>query len=245
MCAVCRADLHVHTCLSPCGEDEMRPLAIARRAKEKGLDVIGICDHNATGNVEAVRRACERSGVAVVGGVEICSEEEVHMMGLFDDGDALKEMQKVIDENLEGENDADLFGDQLLCDEHDVVIGTESKLLIGAVSLRLDEVVEHIHRLSGLAIASHVDREAFGLISQLGFIPDGLPVDALEVSSMLTVLQISYRFPRIRKCPLVRFSDAHRLEEIGIVSTEFRCASPCVKELRRALAEKDGFEVTN
>ncbi len=245
MCAVYRADMHVHTCLSPCGEDEMRPQAIARRAKEKGLDVVGICDHNATANVDAVRRACGRSGIAVVGGIEICSEEDVHIMGLFDDDGAWKEMQKVVDENLEGENDADLFGEQLLCDEYDTIIGTESRFLIGAVSLKLAEVVEHVHRLGGLAIASHVDREAFSLIGQLGFIPDGLPVDALEVSSMLTVPQISCLFPGIRKCPLVRFSDAHRLEEIGIVSTMFKGASPCVKELRRALVEKNGFEVMN
>ena len=87
-----RSDLHVHTCLSPCGECEMTPMGIAREAKKKGLDVIGICDHNSTRNTAAVRRACDREGIALIAGVEVCSQEEVHMLGLFDQEESLHEM---------------------------------------------------------------------------------------------------------------------------------------------------------
>ena len=99
-----RADLHLHTCLSPCAEEEMNPLAIVRQAKKKGLDVIGICDHNSTRNVSSVRRAGQREGLVVIGGVEVTTREEVHIIGLFDRQESLEEMQRLIDANIHGEN---------------------------------------------------------------------------------------------------------------------------------------------
>lgn len=238
-----RADLHVHTCLSPCGEEEMRPLAIARRAKEQELDVIGICDHNSTMNVGAVRQACEPEGVAVIGGIEICSEEEVHVLGLFDEEESVGEMQRLMDENLKDENSPDLFGEQFLCGQHDAVIGREVRLLIGATRLSVEDVVDWIHRLGGLAVASHVDRDRFSMISQLGFVPEELPVDALEVSAQRSVTEARDQLPEIRGYPLLRFSDAHRLSELGMVSTTFTGTSPCVEELRKALLGEDGRKV--
>ncbi len=240
-----RADLHVHTCLSPCGDEEMRPVAIVRQAKEKRLDVIGICDHNSTGNVAAVRRAGARQGVAVIGGIEVTSEEEVHMLGLFGDQESLCAMQRLVDENLHGENNPELFGPQQLCDECDSIVGLDSRLLIGATSLSVEEVVENIHRFGGLAIASHVDRESFSILSQLGFVPEQLPVDALEVSPLRSPAEALHRFPQIKGYPLLRFSDAHRLEELGSISTIFAAASPCVDELRKAILGEGGRKVLN
>ncbi len=240
-----RADLHVHTCLSPCGDDAMRPLAIVRWAKKKGLDVIGICDHNSVRNVAAVRRAGQREGVAVIGGVEVCSEEEVHVLGLFDREQNLQDMQRLIDENLAGENNPDLFGEQYLCDEHDEIVGRETKLLIGATQLTVEQVVEGIHCFDGLAIASHVDRESFSVFSQLGFVPPGLQIDALEVSSRCAVTEAVARLPGIRDYPLVRSSDAHWLEEIGTASVAFTGNSPCASELRRALRGEGNRETKN
>ncbi len=238
-----RSDLHVHTCLSPCGECEMVPQGIAREAKKKGLDVIGICDHNSTRNTAAVRRACDREGIALIAGVEVCSQEEVHMLGLFDQEESLHEMQRLIDENLDAENDSAFFGDQLVCDEHDAVIDTESRLLIGATKLGIEQIVENIHRLGGLAIASHVDRDRFSLFSQLGFVPETLQVDALEISPHHSMADVVSEFPEMSNYPLVHFSDAHRLNEIGRVFTTFTGTSPCVVELRKALLGEDGREV--
>jgi predicted metal-dependent phosphoesterase TrpH len=238
-----RADLHLHTCLSPCADDEMSPLAIIRQAKKKGLDVIGICDHNSTKNVAAVRRAGQREGLAVIGGIEICSEEEVHILGLFDEEESLRDMQRLIDQNLHGENNPELFGQQRLCDEHDVVVGQEAKLLIGATMLSVEEVVENIHRLGGLAIASHIDRDSFSLFSQLGFVPEGLKIDALEVSLRNSMEEARNCFPQTRNYPLVHFSDAHRLEGIGLAFTTFTGVSSSVMELHKALLGEDGREV--
>ncbi len=239
------ADLHLHTCLSPCAEDEMSPLAIVRQAKKKGLDVIGIWDHNSTKNVEAVRQAGRDEGLAVIGGIEICSQEEVHILGLFDEDEGLKEMQLLIDQNLNGENNPELFGEQCLCDEHGVVYGRESKLLIGATELSVEKVVENIHRLGGLAIASHVDRESFSIFSQLGFVPEGLQLDALEISSRCSIADAKKDFPQTLDYPLVSFSDAHRLDDICTAFVIFTGNSPSVAELRNALLCKNGREVLN
>ncbi len=240
-----RADLHLHTCLSPCAEEEMNPLAIVRQAKKKGLDVIGICDHNSTRNVSSVRRAGQREGLVVIGGVEVTTREEVHIIGLFDRQESLEEMQRLIDANIHGENNPELFGEQYLCDENGFIVGREMNLLIGATELSVEEVVEGIHGLDGLAIASHVDRERFSLISQLGFVPEGLEIDALEISRLHSVSKAVDDFPQIMGYPLIQFSDAHRLEQIGMTPTMFRAASPSVAELGKALVGEDGREVMN
>ena len=119
----------------------MCPSLVVRRALERGLDVIAICDHNSAENVAAVSRAAEPVGLAVIGGMEITSREEVHVLGLFDDERALEAVQDVVYDNLPGENDPDTFGDQLVTDEHDQVVRCNPRLLIGATTLTLHDVV--------------------------------------------------------------------------------------------------------
>jgi hypothetical protein len=181
----------------------------------------------------------------VIGGVEVTTAEEVHILALFDQQSNLDKMQLLIDQYLRGENNPELFGEQYVCDENGFVLSREMKLLIGATELSLEDVVENIHTLGGLAIASHVDRDRFSLISQLGFVPEGLQIDALEVSPLHSVSQAAGQLPQIRDYPLVSFSDAHRLEEIGRSFTTFTGVSPCVRELGEALVGKDGREVMN
>lgn len=245
MLKVFRADLHLHTCLSSCANEEMIPLAIVNRAKKKGLNVIGICDHNSIRNIMAVRRAGWQEGLAVIGGVEVTTTEEVHILALFDQHSNLDRMQQLIDQNLRGENNPELFGEQHVCDENGFVVGHEMNLLIGATDLSVEDVVKNIQDLGGLAIASHVDRERFSLISQLGFVPEELQIDALEISPLHSVSQAADQLPQIRVYPLVSFSDAHRLEEIASSFTTFTGVSPCVRELSKALVGKDGREVIN
>lgn len=240
-----RVDLHLHTCLSPCAEEEMGPLAIVKRAKKKGLDVIGICDHNSTKNVAAVCKAGRQEGLVVIGGIEVCSKEEVHILCLFDGKESLHEMQLLIDQNLHSQNNPRFFGRQCLCDEYDAVLGCETKLLIGATELSVEEIVANTHRLDGMAIASHVDRGSFSIFSQLGFVPDGLQIDAMEISSRHSIAEVKQHFPQTRDYPLVCFSDAHRLEEIGVTSSIFSAHAPSVMELHKVLLGKDGREVIN
>ena len=240
MLATLKADLHVHTCLSPCADDEMKPLAIVKQARRKGVDLIGICDHNSAANVAAARRAGSREGLAVLAGIEVSSEEEVHVLALFDTEEDLQEMQRLIDRNLSGENNPELFGEQHLCNEFDEIIGQDARLLIAATRLTVEEVVENIHRLRGLAIASHIDRESFSILSQLGFVPERLAIDALEVSPLCTVALARQRFPQTRDYPFVCSSDAHRLDDVGETTTTFTIAGACIEELRKALRCEDG-----
>jgi len=230
------ADLHIHTCLSPCAEREMSPPAVVREARQRGLHLIAICDHNSAENVEAASRAAEDTGLTVIGGMEISTREEVHVLGLFKDDHALESAQEVVYENLSGENDPEIFGEQLVMNERGEVVRHNSRLLIGATDLTLEEVLRAIHRLGGMAIAAHVDRPSFSIISQLGFIPPGLRLDGVEVcSDTLPVLP--------KDLAVVRSSDAHRPEEIGSRYTRFLLERPMASEIEMALRRIEGRRI--
>jgi len=223
-----RADLHLHTCLSPCADSQMQATAIVEQAKKVGLDMIGICDHNSAENVAAVVKAGGREGLAVIPGMEATSSEEVHILGLFDTQTDLMHLQDMVYENLPGENSEEAFGPQLVIDEWNNVVGKNPRLLIGATTLTVEQIVHAIHKWGGLAIASHIDRERFSLIGQLGFIPEGLKLDALEVSRPSSgVPEYDY--------PVVTFSDAHFLEDIGRSPTCFMIESASLGEIKKAL----------
>ena len=235
-----RADLHIHTCLSPCGSLAMVPGVIVKETLRKGLDVIGICDHNATENVIAVRKAAEKEKIPVLGGMEITSQEEVHILALFDNDESLSEMQRIVYENLPGTNDERAFGEQVIVNEEDRVVGLNDRLLIGATRLSLEAIVEAIHSLGGLAIASHIDRESFGIVGQLGFVPEGLALDALEVSPRSSVANAHAAFPQASGFPLVTFSDAHYPEDIGNRWTGFLIEDIRTVEMKWALQAQQG-----
>lgn len=218
----------------------MVPGVIVKETLNRGLDVIGVCDHNATENVLAVRKAAEKKNISVLGGMEITSEEEVHVLALFDEDENLFELQRIVYENLPGVNDEKAFGEQVVIDENDQVVDVNDRLLMGAARLSLGFIVEAIHSLSGLAIASHVDRESFGIIGQLGFIPEGLPLDALEVSPRTPVEQARATLPGASGFPMVTFSDAHHPEDIGRRWTGFLVEDFRVEEMTKALLGRQG-----
>lgn len=237
-----RADLHIHSCLSPCGDYGMYPSAIVERAIERELDIIAICDHNSSGNIEAVTAAGKKAGLTVLGGMEICTEEEVHLLTLFDNLSDLKKMDDDISATINEMNDPDVFGDQVLFDEYDNILGLEDRLLMSASGYTIEEVVESAVKYNGLVIASHVNREAYGLLGVLGFIPEEISFDALEIAVE--------GFPGsedmlITDLPLVHFSDAHYLNQIGSVSTEFLLEAPTVKEIGMALKRINGRKVAS
>lgn len=214
----------------------MVPTAIVKEAKRVGLDIIGICDHNSAENVGAVVRAGQRENLPIIAGMEITSREEVHVLGLFSHEDQLLRLQELVYENLAGDNDPEVFGPQTVVDEFDNVVGSTTKLLIGATSFSLEETVNAIHETGGLAIAAHIDRERFGLIGQLGFIPEGLPLDALEVSPRSSIASWG-------DFPVVTSSDAHFLNEIGKSSTCFLLEEATLEEIAKALREEDGRRI--
>jgi PHP family Zn ribbon phosphoesterase len=222
-----RIDLHIHSCLSPCGDWEMSPRNIVRRSREAGLDLIAVSDHNSCENAAAVMAAGRRQGLAVLPGMEICSREEVHLLAVFESLPAARAMQQVVYESLAGENRPEIFGFQIVANEKDEVLGQCPRLLIGATSLTIDDVVALTHRMDGLSIAAHVDRPAFGLIGQLGFIPPRLGLDGLELAGEEPA--------ETGRLPCLSFSDAHRLADIGRVCSRLRMAAPIFAELGLAL----------
>lgn len=235
--AMYRADLHIHTCLSPCGELEMVPPAIVAAAAACGLDLIGICDHNAAANGPPTMQAAGDSDhpVTVIPGMEITSREEVHVLGLFDFAEDALDMEEFVLSHLEGENDDERFGPQVLADDRGELIGLCRNLLVGATDLRLSEVVSAVHRRNGCVIAAHVDRERFGVIGQLGFVPPSLELDGLEHSPRVSTEAARAAVPNGDHWGWICGSDAHRLVEIGAGWTELDLEAPTAGQIRAAL----------
>jgi 3',5'-nucleoside bisphosphate phosphatase len=238
-----RADLHIHTCLSPCGSLKMSPSNIIKEAHNQKLDIIGICDHNSAENVTAVTKAAQETNVTVLPGVEVTSREEVHLLALFDRISAALHLQEIIFNHLEGENDENTFGMQVVVNAKGEVLGFNPRLLIGATSLSIEALISHIHQLKGLVIAAHVNRESFSLISQLGFIPPEMRLDALEVSSDMPIQKAQKIYPS--KFPIVCFSDAHFPEDIGKASTVFRLQTGSIQEITKALQKQEGRDIVH
>ena len=236
-----RADLHIHTCLSPCGELSMSPRAVVERARAAGLDIIAVTDHNTTENAAAVVEAARGTGLAVLPGIELTTAEEAHLLGLFDPGADLGRFQEEVFRNLPDVPEKKKYvEDQVVVDADDYVTGFSPRCLFGATLFSVQEAVGLIHGHGGLAVASHVDRESFSIISQLGFIPPGLGLEAVEISLRADAASARAALGIGEDLPIVRFSDAHTPEEIGTAVTAFLVAGPSIDEIRKALAGRDG-----
>lgn len=221
----------------------MIPRAVVDRALAVGLDMIAICDHNSAENLPAFLEVGRKRGIAVLPGMEITSREEIHLIALLNRLEDCLTLQEWIYQHLPGKNDEDLFGPQILVDETSEPVGLLDKLLMGATLLSLEEIVAFVKRLEGVTIASHIDRQAFSLIGQLGFIPEGTDLDGLEISSRTTLEAARNRFRSYAHYPFVRFSDAHRLEEIGEGSTLFLLEERTSAEVKMALHSQGGRKV--
>ena len=240
-----KADLHIHSCLSPCSDWDMSPKKIVQKSLEQHLDLIAICDHNTAENAAATLREGTRQGIAVLPGMEICSREEVHLVALFNNIEDTLKMQEYVYAHLPGKNQPEVFGHQVVADEHDQVLGENPRLLIGATQLSLLDIVEKAHHLGGICISAHVDRPSYSLIGQLGFIPEDLHLDAVEVSYRVPLEKALTEVVGISDYPCVTSSDAHFLHDIGKVWTEFVLAAPSLEEIRLALAGVNGRRILN
>jgi len=227
-------DLHIHTCLSPCGDLDMYPSAIVEKCVSRQLDIIAICDHNSSENVPYVMGAALGKPITILPGMEITSREEVHIIALFDNMDDLLKLQNIVYGALHGMNREEVFGCQPIVNAADEVEGFNDRLLIGATELSLQESVEAIHKLHGVAIAAHIDRESFGIIGQLGFIPADVQFDALEISYRTGLKKARKEYPEFYNYPFIESSDAHFINDIGKGSTKIFMESPTISELKMA-----------
>jgi PHP family Zn ribbon phosphoesterase len=233
-------NLHVHTCLSPCGDLDMHPRAIVHEALEQQLDIIAICDHNTSENVSYVATAAQGTGLTVIGGMEVTSREEVHIIALFEHLDALSRLQDYVFAHLDGLNDEDAFGLQVIVNEIGEVEGFNERLLIGATNIPMEDVVGKIHELDGLAIAAHIDRPSFSVISQLGFVPEHVPFDALEISARLPIAEARIKFPELNRYPFITSSDAHFIKDLSAAATKMCLEEATFPEIAMALRKENG-----
>ncbi len=236
-------DLHIHTCLSPCGDLDMYPSAIVEKCINERLDIIGICDHNSSENVPYVINAARGKPIIVLPGMELTSKEEVHVIALFDNIDDLLKLQDIVYGVLRGTNREEVFGCQPIVNEIDEVEGFNDRLLIGATELLLQESVKAIHKLHGVAIAAHIDRESFGIIGQLGFIPTDVQFDALEISYRTGRRKARKKYPELSNYPFIESSDAHFIKDIGKGSTKVFMENPTVSELKMAFEGREGRHI--
>jgi len=235
------ADLHIHTCLSPCADIEMSPLAIVNKASENGLDIIAITDHNSAENVVAAQNASKKKDITVLAGMEITSSEETHILAFFDDVVSVLKLQDIIYSNLlPGENDNKRFGEQVVVNEKDEILGFNKKLLIGATLMSSGKIVDTIHSLGGLSVASHIDKEVFSIISQLGFIPKDIGFDALEISPNTDRKKAEESFQPYKSFTWISSSDAHYLNDICRRRTNFLMEKPTTAEMALTFKNKDG-----
>ncbi len=240
-----RADLHVHTLLSPCAAVEMTPRNIVRHAQSAGIDIVAITDHNAGDNVAAAMRAAVGTGVTILPGMEVQTREEVHLLALFGKmRDFMKWCDFVTLHRNPMRNDEKKFGAQFVVDEEDELIRTEELMLLASTDLGVDEVVAKVASTDGITIAAHIDRPAFSLLSQLGFIPAEAVPDAVEVSRNTQWEQAGMKYPAIGTLPVIASSDAHTIDDFILgPKTMFLMEAPTLSEIRQALVGKEGRRV--
>ena len=224
-----RIDFHIHSCLSPCASLEMSPRAIVARAQEVKLDCIALTDHGCAENLPAMHDACAEVGMPCLYGMEATSAEEVHVLCLFDRLEPALEFGGWVYDSIPNFlNDPEKFGEQPIVNVEEEILGFVDKLLFVAGSITFTNLVSAALEAGALCIPSHIDRSYSGAISHLGFLPD-LPYSALEVTK-----------PKIPeealKWPIVRFSDAHTLEQIGRRFTDVETESFSIPHLSQALA---------
>lgn len=224
-----RYDLHFHSALSPCAEEEMTPVTIVGQAALSGLDFVAVADHNAIGHVPLALRAGEEFGVTVVPAVEVQTREDIHLLCLFATYEELEAFFRRIPVS-ERKNRADLFGEQLYFDEDDNVIGHEERMLLDSAAISCDDVRELAFAMGGIAVPAHIDRDANSMLNILGAVPAEYPV--VELSSRASEETLA-EWSRERL--VIVDSDAHILDDIsarGEMDLPERSASALVTALR-------------
>lgn len=234
-----KADLHMHTVLSPCGDLEMSPANIIARAEEEGLNMIAISDHNCTRQVKLTQKLGKEKGILVIGGAEVTTKEETHALAFFETDEQLDAFQVFLTEHLPHiPNDEDRFGYQLVLNEEEEIIDEEPYLLINAIDVDLDGIYEKVHEIGGLFIPAHVNKTSTSLMSQLGFVPPDIKADGLEINKFTTKEAFLKKFAYLKKFSFIKSSDAHFPQNIGDAYCTFHMYDLTFDEFRKTLRKE-------
>ncbi len=236
-----RADLHIHTCLSPCAELDMTPARVVSTAIEAGLDIIAVTDHNTAENIPSVIKV--NGEITVIPGMELTTAEEAHILALFPDIESVMRLQEIAYNDLPLTGNKRILYEQVVVNEKDEVLRFNDRVLMDATGLGVKEAIGIIHDLGGITVACHIDREAFSILTQLGFIHDSLNFDALEISFRTKKDKALKMFDIYKRYPWITSSDAHHVSDIGRAATEFIMNKASFEEIALALSGKEGRKV--
>lgn len=234
-------DLHMHSCLSPCGDADMTPANIAGMASLNGVRVAALTDHNTCLNCPAFFAACRYYGVVPIAGMELTTAEEIHMVCLFDTLEAALEFDGfVAAHRMKVRNRPEIFGEQIIMDEDDRVVGQIEELLIPATSLGLSSAVHEVHRHGGVIFPAHIDKQANSLLGILGDFPEQPRFTAVELHDPAHLEEYRKRYPMLETLPILVDSDAHMLEQMPLEPARLHGLDDISGEapLRRAILDR-------
>lgn len=204
-----RYDLHLHSCLSPCGDDDMTPCNIAGMAHLSELGIVALTDHNTVDNCPAFFRACEEYGIVPIAGMELTTAEDIHLLCVFETlDDAIAFGNEVRTHRMQIKNRAEIFGNQPIMNERDEQIGEDPYFLPAATDIDLASASGMVAAFHGVCWPAHIDRDANGLLAVLGTFP---PEPVFRIAELRDSENVALAEGRT----VVVCSDAHRLWEIG------------------------------
>ncbi len=236
-----RADLHIHTVLSPCADLEMSPDKIVQKAIDRGIDIIAITDHNATGQCAMVKKHAEKTKLIVINGCEVNSQEEVHAICLFEDDYTRDQFQQFLDQYLpEIPNNPEYNGHQIIVDDQNNIVHHSPHYLLSPLQVDLETIEKYTHQLNGIFIPAHIDRPISSIYSQFGYLPSDMNVDGMQLSKFAPENEIRQQYDIHKEVSLITASDAHYIEDVGSAHTFFHLFEPTFQELRWALNQKNG-----
>ena len=232
-----RADLHIHTVLSPCGDLDMSPANIIGMALQKGLSLIGISDHNSTRQAPVIQQLGEQQGLRVLCGTEVNTAEEVHALASFPTLERLTAFQHFLDLHLPNiKNNPDKFGYQVVVDAEEQITYEEERLLITALDVDINTIERTVHALDGIFIPAHIDKSSTSLLSNLGFVPLGSQFPCFELRCLEHLHRVRQENPYLTHCTVICDSDAHYLEHIHEPEHTLLCAERTPEAVLAALA---------
>ena len=209
-------DLHLHSCLSPCGDDDMTPNNICGMAALKGLNIVALTDHNTCGNCESFMKAAAANGLIGVAGMELTTSEDIHIVCLFENlSDALEFSDALDSYRTPFPNREDIFGKQMYLDENDELVKVEENFLPIATSLSIEAAYELAVKHNALVYPAHIDRMANGIVATLGTLPDTPDFICVEYKDSAKINELSEQIPSLKNKRRVVNSDAHYLWDIN------------------------------
>jgi len=240
-----RAELHTHTVLSPCASIEMIPPLIIAEAESKNIDILAITDHNSIDNIQSVIDAAQDSNITIIPGIELQTREEIHSICLFDTMEQISAFYKhILPTFPDIKNDKDYFGEQFIVDKTGDFIRREERLLISSADISLSSAFYQVQKHHGLMIPAHVNRSAYGLFPVLGFVPEDIQIEILEISKHLDPYDDIDQFPQLSNYHIIQNGDAHFLEDI-IGFNQFKVEQITIDEITQAIKNQNGRHYNN